>query len=392
MSMVVAAPTAARLFAIYGADVIKVEAPTGDVCREMGEAYCCTIDDYANPCFDLHNSGKKLTSIDLKSEKGHELFMQLLNDADVFITNIRPQALKRLKIDYESVKESNPRLIYGHFSGYGQKGPDCDRAGFDNSAFWMRTGPELEWQEPGSRPFSPSFAFGDIATATDLYAGILAALIGREKTGKGTLVTTSLYGNGIWLNSESIVQAQPQYGRKFKADRYHPHDPFAKTYLTKDGKYIAIYDSSYARDKARFAKFFGIEDLLSDPRAESYKTLRESDYIVEVVKKIEEIIATKTAEEWCELLEASDIAHEKLRDFIDVYTDEQAYANGYLEKVEMGDGKITSMPLPPTSFSEYSKVSTVPLGGIGADTDEIFSSLGYSKEEIAAFKDQKIIR
>ena len=392
MSTVVAAPTTARLMAIYGADVIKVEAPSGDAGREMGAAFCCTTVDYANPCFDLHNAGKRFGVIDLKNESGHAVFMELMNKADVFITNIRPQALTHLGINYDVVKEQNPRLIYAHLSGYGQSGPDCDRPGFDNSAFWMRSGPVLEWLAPGSEPMNPSYGFGDIVSGTDLYSGILAGLIGRERTGKGTLVTTSLYGNGIWCNGESLIHVQPQYGRKFKVDRYHPHDPFAKTYLTQDNQYIAIYGVSFDRSKEKMKKLFDIGDLLSDPRAENYKTLRETEFIVQIVKRMEEIFASKTADEWCKIFLAADIAHERLRDYNEVYKDPQAFANGYLKKVTMGDGNITAMPSPPIEFSDYDKAPVMPTGPMGQSTDEVMAELGYTKEQVQALREAHAIK
>ena len=136
----VAAPVAARMLGDMGAEVIKIEHPKGDGWRGFGKGFNARFNDDENPIFDIYNSGKKLISINLKNTEGKEIMQKLLNDADVFVTNTRPDALKRLGLAYEDIKERYPKLIYAIVLGYGEKGPDAAKPAFDTTAFWARTG------------------------------------------------------------------------------------------------------------------------------------------------------------------------------------------------------------------------------------------------------------
>ena len=197
MSTVVAAPTTARMLCAYGADVIKVEGLDGDVMRTGGVHEYTPYADDLNPLFTIHNSNKKFISLNYKTAEGKKILLDLIKDADVFITNVREKSLVRNGLDYETIKEINPSLIYAHFKGYGDKGPAANDPGFDISAFWMRSGPLGDWQTKGSFPFLPTYAFGDMVTSSSFLSGILMALYGREKTGKGTKVNISLFASGI---------------------------------------------------------------------------------------------------------------------------------------------------------------------------------------------------
>ena len=166
MSTVVAGPTTARMLCAYGAEVIKVEGLDGDVMRVGGVHEYTPYDDDLNPLFTIHNSNKKFISLNYKTDEGKKILLDLINGADIFITNVREKSLIRNGLDYETIKETNPSLIYAHFKGYGDKGPAANDPGFDISAFWMRSGPLGDWQTKGSFPFLPTYAFGDMATSS----------------------------------------------------------------------------------------------------------------------------------------------------------------------------------------------------------------------------------
>ena len=256
LATVVAAPTAGRMLSAYGAEVIKIESLAGDDYRVAGNFERVVCEDYKNPLFTIQNSGKKLTSINLKHPDGKAAMLKLLEDADVFLTNVRTGGLQRLGLDYESLHERYPKLVYAHFSGFGPKGPVASDPGFDSTAFWLRSGPMADWQVPGSFPFNPTYAFGDMSTSSVLFSGILMALLGRVRTGRGTLVNTSLFASGIWCNAVSVVSHQPQFGGKRPLDPLRPADPFSQYYLCADGKWIGIFDNEYQRDLPKFAKLF----------------------------------------------------------------------------------------------------------------------------------------
>ncbi len=391
LATVVAAPTAGRMLSAYGAEVIKVESLTGDDYRVAGNFECVVCEDYKNPLFTIQNSGKKLVSIDLKQPDGKKAMLRLLDGADVFLTNVRTGGLQRLGLDYESLHERFPRLVYAHFSGFGPKGPVASNPGFDSTAFWLRSGPMADWQVPGSFPFNPTYAFGDMATSSVLFSGILMALIGRERTGHGTRVDTSLFASGIWCNAVAVVSHQPQFGGKRPLDPLRPADPFSQFYRCSDGKWIGIFDNEYQRDLPKFAKLFGMPDLVENPEYASLSALAESDAIVEFVQRLNELFLTRSSGEWREYLSSNNVSCEVMHCIRDVSTDEQALANGYVKELKFKDGLSVMMPRPPVHFSDYEQRDYVPTGRIGEDTDRVFMAMGYTEEEISQLRDKKTI-
>lgn len=386
LSTVVAAPTAARILAAYGADVIKVEGVDGDVMRRFGTSYQVKAEDGSNPCFTLTNSGKNFISINLKTGEGKEVMHRLLKQADVFISNVRPKSLERLGLDYASARDTYPSLIYAHFSGFGPTGPDRDRPGYDTCAFWLRCGGMLDWLTPGSFPLRPVYGFGDMATSAQLVSGILMALLGREKTGKGTEVSVSLYANGLWLNSFGVISAQPQYGRPFMSGPCQPYDAFSDYYQCSDGTWLGFFCNEYAREKEKLARVFGMPELLEDPNCASLTVMRQTHTLEAVCQKLREIFLTKTREEWCAILREADIAYDKLLHYAEVYPDPQAWENGYLEEVAFEDGTTTAMPMPPIQFTSYARRKTVPTGAISQDAQRILTGLGYSEAQIGQLR------
>ena len=385
LATVVAAPTTSRMLCAYGADVIKVETLYGDEMRRAGKTEMTPYEDDKNPLFTVHNSNKKLTAINFKTPEGKEALLKLISEADVFITNVREASLKRSGLDYDSLKERFPSLIYAHFSGFGPKGPVAANPGFDSTAFWLRSGPMADWQVEGSFPFVPTYAFGDMATSSVLLSGILMAIIGRNSTGLGTKVETSLFASGIWCNSVGIVSTQ--FDRKhMNPDPLYPPDPFDTYYRCADGKWIGIYVNEYYKDKEKFAGLLGMEDILDDPRYDDIDTLHESGVLPEAVERINQIFLTKTSAQWRELLSANNISCEVMQSPSDVSKDPQAIENHYVEELEYADGLKVMMPCPPVHFSAYARRPYCPTGPIGTDTDQVFTTLGYSPEEIEALR------
>lgn len=391
LATVVAAPTAGRMLCAYGAEVIKVETAIGDEMRRAGEFEMVICEDDKNPLFTIQNSGKTLTSINLKNPDGKEAFLRLLDTADVFLTNVRAASLGRLGLDYETLHERFPQLIYAHFSGFGPKGPAANNPGFDSTAFWLRTGPLADWQAPGSFPFTPTYAFGDMATSSVLLSGILMALLGRERTGQGTLVNTSLFASGIWCNAIGVVSHQPRFGGERVNDPLRPSDPFCHFYKCADGRWIGVFDNEYRRELPKFAQLFDMPDIVDDPRCASLEALQQTDAVAEVTARLNEKFRTRTSQEWLDYLNENNVSCELMRKISDVYTDEQAIANGYVREVTFKDDLKVMMPCPPVHFSEYTTRPYVSAGKLGKDTDAVFHELGYSDDEIQAMRDEKAI-
>ena len=392
LAAVVAAPTAGRILADFGAEVIKIETPvSGDPLRFIGDMTWLPHTKDNNPMFDHFNTGKKLTAVNLKSEEGMDILFRLLESADVLISNTRMKSLKKMGLDYESLHKRFPRLIYAHFSGFGNKGPDKDRPGYDTTAFWMRTGSVLDMVCEGDFPARPSYAFGDIASASYLLNGILIALLGREKTGLGTMVETSLFASGIWMNGTYVINTQPQYGNVLPHDRYEPWHPFSDCFKCSDGIWIAPLSKNYSKDLAFLDELFGLHELVEDEDYQTVTRMKESGKEAPMIRHLEQIISTKTSEEWKEIFEKADLPYEIVRHIKDIPSDPQAIANGYLETVEYPEGNA-EMPIEPIKFSEYSKKPFKRQGYIGADTDEVMKEYGYSDEQISELKEKKVIQ
>lgn len=387
LATVVAAPTAGRLLAEFGAEVIKIEPPSGDPLREIGEMHQLPTEAGNNPMFDIFNAGKKLTSIDLKSGEGRKLLMELLGSADVFLTNTRMQSLEKLGLGYETLKEQFPSLIYAHFSGFGLAGPDKDRPGYDTTAFWVRTGAVLDWIPEPQFPFRASYAFGDIASASYFLNGILIALLARERSGRGTLVSTSLFNAGIWMNAASAINAQPQYGRVYPNGRYDPWNLFSDYYRCGDGVWISPASKNYEKDRPMLARLFDMPEFVGDPDCRTVALMRKTGKLEGCVRHLARSIESRTSQEWIRLFLENDLPYETVGSAGALYRDEQARANGFFEDVRYPDGCVTAMPVPPIVLSEYGRRSLVPQGALGADTESVLASMGCSPEEIAKLKE-----
>lgn len=391
LSTVVAAPTTSRMLCAYGAEVIKIESAAGDQMRRVGKGRKAPCEDYKNPMFDVHNSNKRLVSLNIKSEEGRKLLLRLMKKADVFITNVREASLVRLGLDYDSLKEIFPRLVYAQFYGYGPKGPAANDPGYDSTAFWMRSGPLADWTVKGEHPFYPTYGFGDVATSSVLLAGILMALYARGRTGKGTMVNTSLFASGVWCNATGVVSTQ-FVKKHLNPDYLHPLDPFDTFYECKDGNWIAIYTNGYVVDREKFAKNLDMMDILEDPRWDTQESLEENDFMREAVLRVASIFKTKNASEWREKLSAASISCEIMCRTCNVSKDMQAIENHYVEEVRYPDGLSVMLPCPPIHFSDYIRKPYVPTGRIGEDTTAVLKEFGYAEDAIKALRENGAIK
>ena len=190
----------------------------------------------------------------------------------------------------------------------------------------------------------------------------------------------------IWCNAIGVVSHQPQFGGERPNDPLRPADPFCHFYECSDGKRIGVFDNEYRRELPKFANLFGMPEIADDPRAASLEALHETDFIVEIVTRLNAIFKTKTVAEWEAFLSENNVSCERMRTIRDVSTDEQAIANGYVQKVTFKDDLEVMMPCPPMQFTEYAMRPYTSAGRLGADTDSIFRDLGYTDPEIAAMK------
>lgn len=388
----VAVPSCTRLLSDYGADVIKIEASIGDDWRYVGSSYHLPVADGANPLFTALNSNKKLISLNLKSPEGMEILSRLLEESDVFISNVRLKSLQSMGIDYEQIKQKYPRLIYLHFSGFGYTGPDTERPGYDVAAFWARTGSLVDWSAGGGFPIKPSTGFGDLTCGAMLMSGILMAIIGRSQTGKGTFISSSLLANGIWYNATSLLYSQEPFNYELPPDQFSPGNPFIHYFRCKDGEWINITVFNYDRSFPRIAKVFGFEHWIGQPDYCQQKQIHAKGTVKEIVEFLNGVFLQKTSEEWAEYLTEADVVYEILGHTKQLSRDPQAWANGYLCDVTFAGGVKATMPNAPLQFSQYDRKSYNVPTCVGENTQEVLASLGYSSDEIAALKSNGFVK
>lgn len=386
LSTFVAAPVCARLLADLGAEVIKVERPEGDSWRVTGVSFLPTrYSDAENPVFDIYNSDKQHLALNLKSEEGMAAFHRLLATADVFITNTRPAALKRLKLSYEDLKEIYPKLVYGIVLGYGEKGPDADKPAFDTSAFWARSGflRDQAVTNEGYAPVQPPYSMGDTITGYLLMGEICAALLRRERTGQGDLVRSSLFHNSIFTMGTMALISQKPFGRNFPDERCRWGVPDGN-YLCSDGEWIFLSGYSAARFPLMY-KLVDREYLIHDPRfsdAAARRQNRKAFYEI-----IRDAFLEKPSAYWLEKAKELDLPLVRMSHYSDLAEDPQAWANDYLEHVTFQNGRTSVMPRSPIEMESVGTLTTKTAPAIGADTQTILTELGYSPDQIKAMID-----
>ena len=382
LSTFVAAPVCCRLLADMGADVLKVEHPTGDTWRTTGKAYVPDrFSDEENPVFDIYNSGKKHIALDLKTPEGKEVFFKLLEQADVFVTNLRTAALSRLGIAYEDLKARFPKLIYGIVLGYGEEGPDKDKPAFDTTGFWSKSGflRDMATMSDHYAPVNPPFGVGDTITGYLLMGEICAALFRRSQTGLGDYVRSSLYHNGIFTMGTMEIISQKPFGREFPTTR-PAHGVPGGVYRCSDDEWIYIGVGYNPALIGRLCQAIGNPELANDPRYDTQK--KRMSHQEEYYSIFREAFLAQPASHWLQLAEQLDLPIVRLNHFSDVTEDEQAWVNGYLEKVAFKNGNTDVMPSSPIDMASVGKLKTVPAPAIGADTKAVLQQLGYTTEEI----------
>ncbi|WP_251448776.1 CaiB/BaiF CoA transferase family protein [Vermiculatibacterium agrestimuris] len=386
LSNFLAASTAGRIMAEWGADVIKIEPLSGDTYRNNGPYMNIPIYDRGqtgNPSYDNENGNKRWVALNLKSEKGMAVFRKLLATADVLITNYRPGALKKLGISYDDLKEEFPRLVFGSILGYGKKGPASGKPGFDYTAFYARSGLMADAAPRGGDLVNTVAGLGDHFAATALVAGINAALVRRSTTGKGDLVEASLFQAGCFALSSGFLSAYS--GKPWPRTRFEPNNSTSNTYKCKDGEWFYLAATAYDKQWADVAtKVLGRPDLATDPRFVTRKAVEEQGAMEEQVRIMDEIFATKTYAEWAKIMTEADIAFEKAQHFTELVEDPQALENEYIFYHAYPNGKKAPFAHAPAAIASCPWPEFQPAKLTGADTEAILKEMGYSDAEIKA--------
>jgi crotonobetainyl-CoA:carnitine CoA-transferase CaiB-like acyl-CoA transferase len=382
-------PVAGALLADWGADVVHVEPIQGDPYRGLATQGIGTDAGGVNLSLALANRGKRSIAIDIRQDEGRAVLERLLESADVFLTNLRPKALSRLGLDPETLRERHPSLVYARGNGYGPKGPDANQAGYDASAFWARGGPAYVLT-PSDRdyPIGQRGAMGDRSGAMALAFGIAAALLKRSRTGTGSVVDVSLLATAMWMLSSDVLAALGGGSPQGASGRGPLINPLVGAYRTKDGRHIQLVFLEADRYWADFCRLVSREDLLADPRFSDLATRRQHG--AECMAALDEIFASRTFEEWKQLLAGFDAPWAPVQSMSEVLEDPQVQANGYVGDVAVDGETAYRLPAVPVQFDEEGP----PLRRApehGENTEVIASELGYDWDEITKLKEAKVI-
>ncbi|MGX9790847.1 CoA transferase [Mycobacterium sp. MMS18-G62] len=366
----VAGPAAGGILADWGADVIKIEPPTGDPARMFGRML--GIDDVSPP-FEMDNRGKRSVVLDVTTDDGRTKTIELLSGADVFLTNVRPAALRRIGLDFDAVAAGNPRLVYGLITGYGEGGPDADRAAYDVAAFWARSGLAHLLTRPGDSPPFQRGGMGDHTAGMTLAAAVCAALVARDRTGAGQLVTTSLYRQGAYtisfdLNTFLMTGHEIAIGQ-----RETMGNPCMNNYVAGDGRRFWVVGLQGDRHWPALCRAVGRSEWLTDQRFATGRSRAAN--ATELIADLDEIFATKPLDEWAKIFaQEPDFFWSPINSIEDVVADEQFHAAGGVVYVPDGDGGVP-MVATPADFhgTPWEPRSAAPR--LGEHTEEIVAEL-----------------
>lgn len=383
----VAAPTAGRMLAEMGADVIRVESTAGDPWRFYGVNCGLPVADEENPLFDLYNLGKRDIQLDTKTPEGMEILLRLLSEADVFITNNRLKSLVRSGLDYDSLKDRFPKLIYGLVTGYGQTGPDVDAPGYDGVAFFSRSGMLADMAEPGGYPASAPGCVGDGATGAALFGGICVALLNRERTGMGDFVETSLFGNAVWLCG--TMSAFEQYGYHYPKKRSEMCALYT-FYKCKDGEWLHLAVTQHDRYWKPLAEALNVPELAEDERFKNAALISKNR--AQLIPLLEKAFSQFDCDEIAARLKERDIVFDRMRHYRELAADPQAVANGFVKEHIYENGHSFMMAMPPVHMRNMDETGTGRGPQMGEHTDEILKQYGYSEEEILRLKEAKAVK
>jgi len=373
----IAGPSAAVILSDFGADVVKVEPPAGELWRM---AHKIPPQPQAKDAYPWHlaNRNKRGMTLDLKSPSAKAVLERLVKWADVFIVNTPHPAREKLGLEYEDVLQWNPRLIYADLTGFGEKGPDANLPGFDITSYWARSGLLSMTRDAGLPPTWPVAGSGDNATAVGLYSAIVTALYRRERTGKGSYVTTSLLAEGIWSASVSIQAALCDATFFGPHDRKNPANAAMNVYRAADDTWFVLLVTP---DKlAAVAKAIDRADLLTDPRFSDPAKLVQN--MPQLTAILDEVFGSQPMTHWYEVFNGVRVTFGAVRGPQEVINDPQLRVNEIVVPLDGADGKLTSTISSPIQVHGVTKIAARRAPKLGEHNDEILTDLGFDAKTI----------
>jgi len=368
----VAGPAAAGLAADWGADVIKVEPPAGDPQRRVFGALGIA-DQQGVPPFEIDNRGKRSVVLDLQTEEGRAHMERLLATADVFVTNVRPDALERLGLGHDAVLARFPKLVYASLTGYGLDGPERNRAGYDIGAFWARSGVAHTLVPPDQLPPALRSGMGDHVTGITLLSGILAKLLERERTGVGGLVATSLMRTGMYTIGWDIGIVLRFGKRESTRPRERSRGPLVNCYRSADGRAFWLLLLEADRHWPKLVAALGLAELADDERfTDAKQRLANSEALI---AELDEAFARFPYDDLIARFDERDVWWAPINSIFDVIEDPQAQANGAFVEMtpQPGEEPYRAVNGPVDFPGRTFRPGPVPR--LGEHTDEVLAEL-----------------
>jgi crotonobetainyl-CoA:carnitine CoA-transferase CaiB-like acyl-CoA transferase len=374
----VAGPSAAAIMADWGADVIKVESRTGDPVRHIFAAF---PELSGNPVFEFENRGKRGVVVDIATAGGRAALIEILRGADIFITNLRSGSLARNRLDYASLREELPGLIYCSVSGYGLEGDHIDKPAFDIAALWTRSGLAAVTIPEGVEPFQSRPGTGDAICALATASAALAAVVEKARTGKGRLVETSLMRAGVYAIGWDM-SIQLKFGRWTPtAPRARKPNPASNYFRTREGRWIVCLTRG-PTDWADIARAAGCAAIVDDPRFSTPEKRLENG--AALLGALEGGFGAMSMDEAAERLTALDVMWAPLQTPDEVAQDPYAHAAGCFVPIEDAGGEAYLSPASPARFPGARDAAARPAPPLGAHTRDVLREAGLSAAAIDA--------
>jgi crotonobetainyl-CoA:carnitine CoA-transferase CaiB-like acyl-CoA transferase len=385
-------PSAAAVLADWGAEVIKVEhAEYGDAQRGMVNVLGQNVGVPGSSFFPLMegpNRGKRSIGIALDRPEARPVLAKLVERSDVFLTNYLPRAQAKLGIDCDSIRAINPDVIYVRGSGFGQRGPERDKGGYDSTAFWARGGTGDGLTEPGAdrMPHMPTGAYGDNIGGMTIAGGVAAALYARATTGQTSVVDVSLLAVGAWamqfavnlamvVNGPPPAAAQPRNGAA--------RNPLSGTYQTRDDHWLMLTMLQPAKYWPEFCVAIGRPDLASDSRFLDAESIMAN--AAEAADIVAEVIAANDFGHWSSVLDQVQGQWAAVQDPWTVSQDASLRVNGYIGNLTDAEGRQRELVANPVQFDETpARLSRAPQ--FAEHTDDVVRELGFSDEDLIELK------
>ena len=385
----IAGPSATAFMADMGASVIKVEPPSGDSMRDKlrqpryPDGYQGT-----DVVFQLDNRGKRSIAVDLTQESGQDVVRELIDRADVVVTNLTRSRLERYRLGPDDVRERNSGLVYGIVTGQGSAGEDADQLAFDVTAFFGRGGVTALLGEPDGVPVAPRAGQGDHPTGLALLVAILAALRVRDRTGEGQVVETSLMAVGAWTVGADLAATLVDGRQPNKRSRRQPISPMNTTYRCSDGAWVVL--SSHDQSTwTSFCEALGVPELATDPRFDTRSG--RFQHAEQLVGIFEQRFASAPFDHWVPRLKGTALVWAKIAQLPELVHDPQARAMGMFTELEHPElGRFETLAAP-FAFERSEVYARGPAPAIGQHTEEILAELDRSPEAIAALADSGVI-